>query len=74
MFLRCSKASPNISITVFVKTELTTWQRVTGHAQVTDTNLLLIEHRHGRKFVTFDSGIKNWLNDDEKTWIEVIPE
>ena len=54
--------------------ELAAWQRVTGHAQVTDTNLLLIAHRHGRKFVTFDSGIKNRLQDNEQTWVEVIPE
>lgn len=49
------------------------WQSVTSHAQVTDTNLLLIAHRHGRKFVTFDGGIKNRLPDDEKAWVDVIP-
>lgn len=54
--------------------ELSAWQRVTGHKQVTDTNLFLIAHRHGRKFVTFDDGIQNRLQDDEKTWVEVIPE
>lgn len=57
-----------------LQTELATWQRVASHAQVTDTNLFLIAHRHGRKLVTFDSGIKNRLQGDEKIWIEVIPE
>ena len=53
--------------------ELEPWQRVTGHVQVTDTNLLLIAHRHGRKFVTLDDGIQKRLQDDEKSWVEVIP-
>ena len=53
--------------------ELPAWQRVTGHTQVTDTNLLLIAHRHGRKLATFDDGIQNRLHGDEKTWVEVIP-
>ena len=57
-----------------LQTELPTWQRVTGHSQVTDTNLLLIAHRHGRKFVTLDDGIQNRLLGEEKTWVEVIPE
>jgi toxin-antitoxin system PIN domain toxin len=52
--------------------ELPTWQRITGHTQVTDTNLLLIAHRNGRKFVTLDDGIQNRLQGEEKTWIEVI--
>lgn len=56
-----------------LQTELPTWQRVTSHAQVTDTNLLLIAHRHGRKFVTLDDGIQSRLQEDEKTWVEVIP-
>ena len=56
-----------------LQTELSAWQSVTSYKQVTDTNLLLIAHRHGRKFVTLDDGIHNRLQDDEKTWIEVIP-
>ena len=56
-----------------LQTELSAWQRVTSYKQVTDTNLLLIAHRHGRKFVTLDDGIQNRLQDDEKTWVEVIP-
>lgn len=56
-----------------LQTELVPWQRATSHAQVTDTNLLLIAHRHGRKFVTLDVGIQNRLENDEKTWVEVIP-
>ena len=55
-----------------LQTELPQWQRVTGHTQVTDTNLLLIAHRHGRKFVTLDDGIESRLQGDEKTWVEVI--
>ena len=55
-----------------LQTELPQWQRVTGHTQVTDTNLLLIAHRHGRKFVTLDDGIESRLQGDEKTWGEVI--
>ena len=54
--------------------ELPAWQRVASHKHVTDTNLLLIAHRHGRKFVTFDGGIQTRLQDDEKSWVEVIPE
>ena len=57
-----------------LQTELPAWQRVAAHAQVTDTNLFLIAHRHGRKFATLDGGIQNRLQGDEKTWIEVIPE
>ena len=56
-----------------LQTELPLWQRVEGHAQVTDTNLLLITHRHGRKFVTLDDGIQCRLQGDEKTWVEIIP-
>jgi hypothetical protein len=56
-----------------LQTELPAWQQVTSHAQVTDTNLLLIAHRHGRKFVTLDDGIQSRLHGDEKTWVEVIP-
>ena len=55
-----------------LQTELPQWQRVTGHTQVTDTNLLLIAHRHGRKFVTLDDGIESRVQGDEKTWGEVI--
>jgi len=54
--------------------ELPAWQRVASYKQVTDTNLFLIAHRHGRKFVTFDGGIQTRLQDDEKSWVEVIPE
>jgi hypothetical protein len=57
-----------------LQTDLPTWQSVATHAQVTDTNLLLIAHRNGRKFVTLDGGIRNRLQGEEKTWVEVIPE
>ncbi|HXS69722.1 MAG TPA: TA system VapC family ribonuclease toxin [Candidatus Polarisedimenticolia bacterium] len=50
------------------------WQTVTSYKQVTDTNLRLIARRHGRKFVTLDEGIQNRLRDDEKSWVDVIPE
>ncbi|MGI8966503.1 MAG: hypothetical protein ACR2H1_10515 [Limisphaerales bacterium] len=56
-----------------LQTEFSAWRRVTGYKQVTDTNLLLIAHRYGHKFVTFDHRIQNRLQDDEKTWVEVIP-
>ena len=49
------------------------WQRVNSYKLVTDTNLRLIAHHHGRKLVTFDEGIQNQLPDDEKIWVEVIP-
>jgi hypothetical protein len=49
------------------------WQRIRGHADVTDTNLLSIAHSHGRKFVTLDDGVQNRLLRDEKNWVEVIP-
>jgi predicted nucleic acid-binding protein len=54
--------------------ELPPWQRVTSYKQVTDTNLLLIAHRHGRKFVTLDDTIQKRLQGDEKNWVEVIPQ
>jgi hypothetical protein len=53
--------------------ELSAWQEVRSYKQVTDTNLFLIARRHGRKFATFDDGIKSRLQDDEKTWVETIP-
>ena len=56
-----------------LQTELSLCKRVTNHTQVTDTNLLLIAHRHGRKFVTLDGGIQNRLHGEEKIWVEVIP-
>jgi uncharacterized protein len=56
-----------------LQTELPLWRGVTGYKLVTDTNLLLIAHRHGRKFVTLDDGIQDRLLREEKSWVEVIP-
>ena len=44
-----------------LQTESPVWQKVTGHGQVTDTNLGLITHRHSGKLVTFDGAIQNRL-------------
>jgi uncharacterized protein len=49
------------------------WQNVTGHNQVTDTNLALIAHRHGGKLVTLDGAIQNRLHKHDQNWVEVIP-
>lgn len=53
--------------------ESAAWQAVKSHKQVTDTNLYLIARHHDRKFVTFDDGIKSRLQDDDKTWVEIVP-
>jgi toxin-antitoxin system PIN domain toxin len=53
--------------------ELPAWQEVRSYKQVTDTNLFLIAHRHGRQFVTFDDGIQSRLRDVEKTWVMIVP-
>lgn len=57
-----------------LQTELPGWQNVTSYKQVPDTNLRLIAHRHGCKFVTLDDGIQTRLQEDERTSVEVIPE
>jgi toxin-antitoxin system PIN domain toxin len=56
-----------------LQTESPIWQKVTGHNQVTDTNLVLIAHRHGGKLVTLDGAIQNRLQKDGRAWVEVIP-
>jgi len=57
-----------------LQTESPVWQKVTGHGQVTDTNLALIAHRHGGKLVTLDGAIQNRLQNKEKIWVDLIPE
>lgn len=56
-----------------VQTESNVWQTVTGHNQVTDTNLILIAHRHGGKLVTFDTAIQSRLPKESRAWVEIIP-
>jgi hypothetical protein len=55
-----------------LQTESPVWHKVTGHNQVTDTNLVLIAHRHLGKLATFDGAIKNRLPTREQIWVEVI--
>jgi hypothetical protein len=45
---------------------------VTGHKQVTDTNLVLIALRHGGKLVTFDGAVQKRLPASQQPLVEVI--
>jgi len=56
-----------------LQADSTAWRVVTSYKQVTDTNLRLIAHRHGRKLVTLDEGIQGRLPENQKSWVEVIP-
>ena len=49
-----------------LQTESPVWRKVTGHNEVTDTNLLLIAHHHHGKLATFDDAIKNKLPRPEQ--------
>lgn len=55
-----------------LQVESPVWKKVTGHSQVTDTNLLLIARRHGGSLATFDEAIKNRLSKDRQVWVQVI--
>ena len=55
-----------------LQTESPVWQTVTGHQQVTDTNLVLIAHRHGGKFVTLEGAVQNRLPPAQQKWVEII--
>ena len=48
------------------------WSYVTGHNQVTDTNLFLIARRNQGKLVTFDAAIRNRVHGNQRDWVEVI--
>lgn len=50
----------------------TIWASVTGHNQVTDTNLFLIAKRNQGKLITFDGAIRNRVAQDEQNWVEVL--
>ena len=56
-----------------LQTKASVWRNITGHNQVTDTNLVLIAHKHVGKLATFDEGIKSKLPKPEQAWVEVIP-
>ena len=53
-------------------TSASAWQTVTGHKQVTDTNLVLIAQRHGGKFVTFDGAVRNRFPTGQQNLVEVV--
>jgi toxin-antitoxin system PIN domain toxin len=53
-------------------TTASAWQTVTGHKQVTDTNLVLIALRHGGKLVTFDGAVQKRLPASQQPLVEVI--
>jgi uncharacterized protein len=55
-----------------VEAESPVWNSVTGHSQVTDTNLFLIARRHNGVLVTFDGAIRNHLPTQHRQWVEVI--
>jgi hypothetical protein len=55
-----------------VDTNSELWHKVTGHKQVSDTNLLLIAKRRGGKLATFDAAIKNRLPPSERDNVEVV--
>jgi hypothetical protein len=55
-----------------VETNNRVWPTVTGHKQVTDTNLFLIACRNQGKLATFDGAIQNRLPQPQRSWIEVI--
>jgi hypothetical protein len=55
-----------------LQTESPVWRKVTGHNQVTDTNLVLIAHRHHGRLATLDVAIKSRLPKHEQTWVELI--
>lgn len=55
-----------------VQTNHSIWSFVTGHNQVTDTNLYLIARQNQGKLVTFDGAIRNRVDRTEREWIAVI--
>lgn len=55
-----------------VETRHEIWSSVTGHLQVTDTNLCLIARHNQGKLATFDRSIRNRVHRAEQPRIEVI--
>ena len=55
-----------------VQTNHSIWSFVTGHKQVTDTNLFLIARQNQGKLVTFDGAIRNRVQGTEREWVKVI--